>query len=195
MPGQATVAIDGLTHPHSEMYLETLEALDEVGGVVLIDPDDAARHAGREPDDEGARQLREPRGGAGAARPDARARRATERPHSGRAGARDRAPGKGVFTEKPGARSAAEFEPVLAALERRPVPFTIAYLNRWSPPIRQVRELYRAGAIGRLTSVELRMVTTQVGMRNPAPGCFSARSWAEACWPGWAATGWTRCAS
>jgi len=28
MPGQATVALDGLTHPHSEMYLETLEELD-----------------------------------------------------------------------------------------------------------------------------------------------------------------------
>ena len=80
--------------------------------------------------------------------------------------------GKGVFTEKPGARSAAEFEPVLSALDRRPVPFTIAYLNRWSPPVRQIRELYRAGAIGRLTSVELRMVTTQVGMRNPGSWLF-----------------------
>jgi predicted dehydrogenase len=35
-----------------------------------------------------------------------------------------------------------------------------------------MRELYRAGAIGRLTSVELRMVTTQVGMRNPSSWLF-----------------------
>ena len=45
MDGQATgciVAIYGLTHPHTEMYLETLEALDEVVGVVLVDSDEAA---------------------------------------------------------------------------------------------------------------------------------------------------------
>src|SRR5206468_7323011 len=80
--------------------------------------------------------------------------------------------GKGVFTEKPGARSAAEFQVVLTALEQQSVPFTIAYLNRASPAILQARELYRAGAIGRLTSVELRMVTTQVGMRNPGSWLF-----------------------
>ena len=40
-----TVVLNGLTHPHSEMYLETLEALDEVGGVVFVDADDASRAA------------------------------------------------------------------------------------------------------------------------------------------------------
>src|SRR5438552_3550410 len=171
MTGQATVAIDGVTHPHSDMYLETLEALDEVVGVVLVDQDEAARRAA-------AAQTRKVRGSYG----DLEA--ALEHPevtHVLVALPNDRTPaalvraigaGKGVFTEKPGARSAAEFEPVLSALERRPVPFTVAYLNRWSPPVRQVRELYRAGAIGRLTSVELRMVTTQVGLRNPDSWLF-----------------------
>src|SRR5437016_11680247 len=37
------VVLDRLTHPHAEMYLETLEALDEVSGVVFVDPDEAAR--------------------------------------------------------------------------------------------------------------------------------------------------------
>ncbi|HEX8969678.1 MAG TPA: Gfo/Idh/MocA family oxidoreductase, partial [Chloroflexota bacterium] len=80
--------------------------------------------------------------------------------------------GKSVFSEKPGARSAAEFEPVMAALQRRPVPFAVAYLNRGTAQIQQARELYRAGAIGRLMSVELRMVTTQVGMRTPSSWLF-----------------------
>jgi predicted dehydrogenase len=166
---QYTVAMVGLTHPHSEMYLETLEALDEVGGVVLVDEDETAVRA---------TQVRKLRGShreleAALAQPDVT--------HVLIALPNDRTPaalvqaieaGKGVFTEKPGARSAAEFEPVLAALERQAVPFTIAYLNRWSPPVRQMRELYRSGAIGRLMSVELRMVTTQVGMRNPASWLF-----------------------
>jgi predicted dehydrogenase len=80
--------------------------------------------------------------------------------------------GKSVFTEKPAARSAAEFGPVLDALKRRPVPFAVAYLNRGAPAIVEARELYQAGAIGRLLSVELRMVTTRVGLRNPASWLF-----------------------
>jgi predicted dehydrogenase len=166
-----SIALDGLSHPHSEMYLETLEALDEVIGVVVVDPDDEIRRTA-------AAQTSKLRGSyedleAALEHPDVT--------HVLIALPNDRTPaalvsaieaGKGVFTEKPGARSAAEFEPVLSALARRPVPFTIAYLNRWSPQVRQIRELYRAGAIGRLTSVELRMVTTQVGMRNPGSWLF-----------------------
>jgi predicted dehydrogenase len=74
------------------------------------------------------------------------------------------------------ARSAREFAPALAALERRHVPFSIACLNRGSPSVLQARELYRSGAIGRLRSVELRMVTTQVGMRNPDSWLFRRES-------------------
>lgn len=82
------------------------------------------------------------------------------------------AAGKHVLTEKPAARSAAEFQPVLAALHERPVVFAIAFLNRWHPALRQMRELYRGGAIGRLMSVELRMVATQVQFRNPGHWLF-----------------------
>jgi predicted dehydrogenase len=161
----------GLGHPHSAMYLETLEALDEIGGVVLVDEDAALRDATR------AKVAKtvgaDPSLAAALARQDVT--------HALIALPNDRTPdalvaaieaGKGVFTEKPAARTAAEFEPVLAALARRPVPFAIAYLNRWSPAIQQIRDLYRGGALGRLTSVELRVVTTQVGMRNPSSWLF-----------------------
>ena len=33
-----TVALVGVTHPHARMYLDTLDALDEVVGVVLAIP-------------------------------------------------------------------------------------------------------------------------------------------------------------
>jgi predicted dehydrogenase len=167
----ATVAMIGLGHPHSAMYLETLAALDEVGGVVLVDEDAALREStsAKVAKTVGVEaSIRE-----GLARADVS--------HALVALPNDRTPaalvaaieaGKGVFTEKPAARDAAGLEPVLAALARRPVPFAIAYLNRWSPPIQQIRELYRGRALGRLTSVELRMVTTQVGMRNPSSWLF-----------------------
>ena len=108
MAGQATVALDGLAHPHSDMYLETLEALDEVGGVVLVDPDDAAR--------ETAASLTTKARGSDRSLEAALAR--PEVTHVLVALPNDRTPaalvqaidaGKGVFTEKPGARSAAEF--------------------------------------------------------------------------------------
>src|SRR5262245_40828435 len=153
------------------MYLETLEALDEVSGIVLVDADAATRDAA------GAR-TRKSRGAYPELAPALKHAGVT---HVVVAQPNDRAPaaliqvieaGTRVVTEKPGARTAVEFEPVLAALEQRPVPFGVAYLNRWSPPVQQMRELYRAGAIGRLMSVELRMVTTQVGMRNPQSWLF-----------------------
>jgi predicted dehydrogenase len=167
----SVVILYGLRHPHAEMYLETLEALDEVSGVVLVDPDADARGAT-------AQKTRKLRAEC------SELQVALELPgvtHALVALPNDRAPaallqvidaGIRVFSEKPGARSAAEFEPVLEALERTRVPFSVAYLNRGAPAIQQARELYQAGAIGRLLSVELRMVTTQVGMRNPSGWLF-----------------------
>ena len=168
---ETIVVLDGLTHPHAEMYLETLEALDEVNSVVLVDPDEAARGA----------MSRKTRKLLGAC-PGLEA--ALDRwdvshvllalPNASTPAALVRVieAGRSVFTEKPAARSAAEFAPVLTALQRRPVPFAVAYLNRGAPAIVEARELYQAGAIGRLMSVELRMVTTQVGMRNPGSWLF-----------------------
>ncbi len=165
------VVLDGLTHPHAEMYMETLEALDEVNGVVLVDPDDAARAAMSAK----TRKLR----GACASLEAALDRADVSHvlvalPNASTPAALLRviAADRSVFTEKPGARTAVEFAPVLIALERRPVPFAVAYLNRGAPAIVQARDLYRAGAIGPLMSVELRMVTTQVSMRDPASWLF-----------------------
>ncbi len=161
----------GLAHPHADMYLETLDALDEVRGIVLVEPDDRTRTAT-------AGQTRKLLA-ACAELPTALAHPGVT--HALVALPNDRTPGAlvqvidagvSVFTEKPAARSAAEFEPVLVALERRRVPFGVAYLNRGAPAIQQARELYRAGAIGRLLSVELRMVTTRVGMRTPESWLF-----------------------
>jgi predicted dehydrogenase len=135
------------------MYLETLQALDEVGEIVQVDSDTGWRSALQRADV--THVL--------VALPNNRTPAALVNAIQA---------GKAVFTEKPGARSAVEFQPVLQALQQQPVPFCIAYLNRWSPPVRQMRELVRAGAVGKLTSVELRMVTTQVGMRSPESWLF-----------------------
>ena len=186
-----TIAMLGLTHPHSRMYLDTLDVVDEVAAIVLCDEDEGV-----------AREVagRTRKAVATYGDPD----QALSHPgvtHALIAVPNDRAVplivaaierGLGVFTEKPGARSAAEFQPVLAALERRPVPFTMAYLNRWQPTLRQMRELFQQGAIGELRAVELRMVTTQVRLRDPGHWLFNGEiagggilTWLACHWLDW----------
>ncbi len=166
-----TVAMVGLAHPHAGMWLETLDALNEVRGVVLCDPDAGLRA------DAVARW-----GKTVAAVPGLAAALA----HPGVTHALVAVPtaanpevltqvidaGVHVLTEKPGARSALAFAPVQAALAHRPVSFAVAYINRLHPAILRMRDLFRAGAIGRLLTAEVRVVTTQPRFRDPAHWLF-----------------------
>ncbi|HVC34884.1 MAG TPA: Gfo/Idh/MocA family oxidoreductase [Chloroflexota bacterium] len=165
------VGMIGLTHPHSPGYLRTLDALDVVDGVVLCDPVAAAR-------EQAAQQCRK----AEQRHVDLESLLArSDVPIVLVALPTDRVPdvvtraaraGKHVICEKPCARSADELRPVLAVLEEHRVQFTTCYLWRNNPAIQKMRELVRAGALGRLTSVELRMVTTQVRLRDPSHWLF-----------------------
>jgi UDP-N-acetyl-2-amino-2-deoxyglucuronate dehydrogenase len=167
----SVVALIGLTHPHSAMYLTSLETLDEVGGIVLYDSDPAAlaaiaakaRKLVGTYDDLAPLLAREDVTHVLVAVPNDQSVPILVRAIEA---------GKHIFTEKPAARSAAEFAPVLAALERNPVTFAVAYMNRWHPGLRRMRDLYQEGAIGRLLAVELRMVTTQVRFRDPSHWLF-----------------------
>ncbi|HUX88176.1 MAG TPA: Gfo/Idh/MocA family oxidoreductase, partial [Chloroflexota bacterium] len=121
------VGMIGLTHPHSAMYLRTLESLDAVSGLVLCDPDPAARErVAREcPKSEEAYADLD----AVLSRPDVPVLLVTlptnQVPEVLVRAARA---GKHLICEKPCARSAEEFQPVLAALAAGRVQFTTAYL-------------------------------------------------------------------
>lgn len=165
-----TVGMVGLTHPHSHLHLQTLHSLDEVERVVVWDDNEAARQACLErwPKAEAALDLAQAlqRGretGVVVSLPN------REAPAVLLQAARLGIP---VLAEKPCARSAAEFLPVLQAVGEDGVPFTAFYLWRRHPAMLAIRELVQAGALGRLTSAELRMVTTQVGMRDPSHWLF-----------------------
>ena len=82
------------------------------------------------------------------------------------------AAGKHVLCEKPCARSATEFGPAIDALAAAKRRFCAYYVWRANPAIIEMRRLLQEGAIGRLTSVEMRMVTTQVGLRDPRHWLF-----------------------
>lgn len=165
------IGMIGLTHPHAPAYLRTLEALDVVDGIVPYDPDAAAGERALQGCRKAARRCADLP--SLLARPDVPivlvALPTSQVPGAVMAAARA---GKHIICEKPCARSADELRPVLAALEERRVQFTACYLWRANPAIQQMRALVLAGALGRLASVELRMVTTQVGLRDPRHWLF-----------------------
>ena len=81
--------------------------------------------------------------------------------------------GKHILCEKPIGRSAQETEQVVAAAERAGLQLGVAYTNRYHPLNQRARALIAQGVIGPLVSVEMRMITTQVGIRNPKNWLFS----------------------
>lgn len=165
-----TVGMIGPAHPHTAGHLRTFEALDAVSRVVLCDPEGTgARPAGEfaklEGTPVGLDEL--------LAREDVPVVCVTlPNDVTPEVVARSAGAGKHVLCEKPCARSAAEMRPAQAELERHGRQFCVYYVWRANPAVLQMRHLVRGGAIGRLTSVELRMVTTQVGMRNPSHWLF-----------------------
>lgn len=164
---ELTAALIGLRHPHSVGHLRTLDCLPEVTRIVLWDEDPAA--AG----DLRGEALDTPIEPA-ASLADLLARRdldfvvAAER--------NDRNPdlfaavleaGHHLLAEKPLGRTAGDARRVAAAAERTGRTLSVFYTNRFNPLVAEAQRLVRAGALGTLYSLEVRMLTTQVRFRGP----------------------------
>lgn len=164
---ELTAALIGLRHPHSAGHLRTLDCLPEVTRIVLWDEDPAA--AG----DLRGEALDTPIEPA-ASLADLLARRdldfvvAAER--------NDRNPdlfaavleaGHHLLAEKPLGRTAGDARRVAAAAERTGRTLSVFYTNRFNPLVAEAQRLVRAGALGTLYSLEVRMLTTQVRFRGP----------------------------
>ena len=97
----------------------------------------------------------------------------------------DQAPGVGstllsaavpIVIEKPVARTAAEIAELNDLSRRKSVPWATGFTNRLSPAATEIRRLVSAGAVGRVVSIEGRMVTSSVASRNPKHWLFSKAS-------------------
>lgn len=77
-----------------------------------------------------------------------------------------------VFCEKPMARTAAEMERLVQAMQANNVACAVGYTWRHNPGVREVRRLLAEGYLGRLLSLEARMVTSAVRARNPGHFLF-----------------------
>ena len=165
-------ALLGATHPHSAMHLGTLLLLPEVDRIWIWDADRAA--AERLAATAGDRAAAASELDALLARPQVGfvlvARRHAETPATVALAARA---GKPVLCEKPGARTAAEWLPALAAAREAGVLLGFCYPWRLHPVVRQAREWLACGLFGRVLSVEARMITSQVRFRDPSHWLFS----------------------
>ncbi|MCY3554189.1 MAG: Gfo/Idh/MocA family oxidoreductase [Gemmatimonadetes bacterium] len=165
----------GVAHPHARPHFRTLELLDEVSGIVAWDEDDEALerlrredHPKLEPGQPTFDQIME----------------REDIPIVVSLATNDRNPewviraakaGKHVLTEKPVAASSADMAPLLDAVRGAGVRLGVYYTWRSHPIVNDLRALIDAGVIGKLLSVEGRMVTSQVRFRDPSHWLFRKR--------------------
>lgn len=167
-----TVGVLGVTHPHSAAHLRTLELLEEVSTVVLWDEDDSAV----EKLTDGAYPKLELSHGS--------FEQIMERkdiPVVVSLATNDRNPdwiiraanaGKHILTEKPVAATSREMKPLLESVRRAGVHLGVYYTWRSNPIVNEIRTMIERGVIGKLLSVEARMITSQVRFRNPSHWLF-----------------------
>lgn len=83
------------------------------------------------------------------------------------------AAGVPTLVEKPAARTAREIAELNELSARIGTPWSTCFLNRYHPAVCAMRNWVSEGAIGRLLSVEGRMVTSTVAQRDPSHWLFS----------------------
>jgi len=161
----------GLTHPHSGAHLKTLLSSSLVSEIVLFDRDPAALHTLATKDK------------VVGVYSDLTALLKAEPLHFGVAcGRNDENPdlcvelfeqGIHVISEKPIGATAEVVAGVVDGAKKAGVELGVMYQNRYHPASQQARQLVQAGAIGRVTACESRMVTSQVKFRNPGHWLFN----------------------
>jgi predicted dehydrogenase len=167
-----TAALIGLTHPHALAHLRTLQALPEVAQILLWDEDDRALAAARQAQGQKVAQsytdldMLLARGDLSFA--------IVCVPTDVAPGVclRSLAAGVHLLAEKPIGSSAAEVERVVVAADRAGLQLGVCYQNRYHPMTQQARAIVGRGLIGPLVAVEIRMLTTQVRVRDPTSWLF-----------------------
>jgi predicted dehydrogenase len=167
-----TAALLGLEHPHSLGHLRTLQQLPEIGRILLWDSnrETLARVQNEQGEKVAASFTDLDRLLADADLSFAIAALRNDR------GAdlfcRVLAAGKPLMAEKPVGRTAADTRRVIEAAQRAGARLAVCYQNRFTAWAQDIRRLVQQGLLGPLISVEMRMVTTQVRLRNPQHWLF-----------------------
>lgn len=166
------IGLIGVTHPHARAHLRTLQLLDEVESVVAWD--------------EGERVLDLLKRDMGqkletTVTPLDKILARTDVPIVFSLAPNNRNPdllwraaaaGKHIISEKPVAASSKDLVRVLDMVRQTGVKLSVCYQWRFNPIARDIRNLIAQGVLGRLMSIEARMVTSQVRFRDPTHWLF-----------------------
>ena len=164
-----TVALIGLTAPHSKGWLTTLQHLPECERLLIADPDSEGQED--VPDDaEWVRSMDELL--QGDLRPQL-ALISARNDQSPQIGERFLREGIACIIEKPCGRTSVELSRLNDAASQGKTLWAPAFMNRMLPVARHARRIIvEEGGIGRVVSVEGRMVTSTVEQRNPQHWLF-----------------------
>jgi predicted dehydrogenase len=181
MEDKINAALVGLTAPHSKGWLQTLQHSPRIGRLALCDSE-----CDSEADDNGAANdgatTQNPAGAAALYR-DIDSLLDGEKldfalvslPNDEEAAAAEKLLRAGVpcIVEKPAGRTAADIESLNRAAADTGTVWATAFLNRYAPVACEFKRIVDAGALGKITSIEARMVTSTVGQRNPGHWLFA----------------------
>lgn len=166
-------ALLGVEHPHSLAHLRTLQTLGEVDEIVLWDESETALANVRQT--QGAKVVSATTN-LDQALDDPKLQfviAAVRNDLSPDVCIRALTAGKHVMSEKPMGRTAADVERVVQTATRAGLVLSICYQNRFHPCAANARQLVAEGKLGTLISLEARLLTTQVRVRNPKGWLFS----------------------
>ncbi|MCZ0940748.1 MAG: Gfo/Idh/MocA family oxidoreductase [Caldilineaceae bacterium] len=166
-------ALLGLSHPHSLAHLRTLQAVTEVASIVLWDPDETLLKSTQENQGEKVSATTTDLGSVLSEEEILFVVAALRNDLGPPIFTRALEAGKHVITDKPVGKTAVESAEVAAVAKREGCKLGVFYQNRALPPIQDARRIVEQGLIGELVSVEMRMVTTQVQVRDPSHWLFN----------------------
>lgn len=166
------VGLLGVTHPHARAHMRTLELLDEVEsiaawdeGEMVVDMLKKENRPKMETTQTTLDQILNRQDipiiislGNNSRNPDWIIRAA---------GA-----GKHILTEKPVAANSRDLNRVVSVIRHAGVHLGVFYTWRYNPITRDIRAMIENGVIGKLLTVEARMVTSQVQFRDPSHWLF-----------------------
>jgi predicted dehydrogenase len=161
----ADVILFGMTHPHANAHLKTLMISDRVSNLSVYDADQevaasvVSEHAkvGRAFGDLGEAIASNPTAAVACFRNSENADLSVKLLEAG----------IHVISEKPIGATAADVDRVVSAAKANNVRLGVMYQNRYHPLSQEARRIVQSGIIGRVTSCEARLITSQVQFRNP----------------------------
>ena len=169
----ASIALVGLTAPHSKGWLTTLRHLPECDRLLVSDPDgqgrDSLNQESTEPAGEWVASIDDLL--EGAARPQM-ALLSVRNDQSADLAERFLKAGIACIVEKPCARTSVEIARLNEAATAGGVIWAPAFMNRLLPVALRARQIIAEGGVGRIVSVEGRMVTSTVSQRDPGHWLF-----------------------